>query len=151
MAHADIAQQTLVEHGMLKCITDALRIAISWKLEGPDILRKLSTVRFITRSLQHHLDHLLALEEYDGYMGVVLKLSPASSRQVDALRQEHDEFRKETSRLVHRLEHLSPTDRTTFDHVCNELLVLLGKVDEHSRRETDLLQETFDREGGGQG
>jgi hemerythrin-like domain-containing protein len=108
-------------------------------------------VRFIAQSLQRHLHHLLALEEYDGYMDVVLTQSPHLGKQVDALRKEHDQFRTMASRLVHRLEQVSPADPTTFAKLCDECLVLLQKLEEHSKTETDLLQEALEREGGGEG
>jgi hypothetical protein len=63
MTNQDIAQQISIEHGMLKHITDALRLALGWQMEGDDLSRKLSTVRFISQSLQRHLEHLMALEE----------------------------------------------------------------------------------------
>jgi hemerythrin-like domain-containing protein len=151
MADADIAQQTLVEHGMLKHITDALRLAIGWELKDGDVQRKLSTVRFIARCLQRHLEHLFALEEHDGYMDAVLRHGPHLSKRVSALRQEHDQFRQALPRLVGRLEQLSPTDPMALGSVCDDLLALLQRLDEHSRQEANLLQEALAREGGGEG
>jgi hemerythrin-like domain-containing protein len=151
MAHEDIAQQTFIEHGMLKNITDALRVALAWKQEESDVPRKLSTVRFIAQSLQRHLDHLFALEEYDGYMDVALQISPYFGKQVNALKQEHDRFRQAVPRLVVRLEQVSSTDQTTFGKVCEEVLVLLQDLEKHSRKEALLLQEALGRDGGGEG
>jgi hypothetical protein len=151
MAHENIAEQTLVEHEMLKHITDGLRRAIGWQTDGEDLVRKLSTIRFIAQSLQRHLDHLLALEEYDGYMDAVFKLSPHLRRNVHALRQEHDEFRKATEHVVHGLENVTPTEADMFHSVCGELLALLEQLDNHTRNEVALLQEAFERDGGGEG
>jgi hemerythrin-like domain-containing protein len=151
MAHDDISQQTLIEHEMLKHITDALRLALGWKQEGGDAARKLSTVRFITRSLQRHLDHLWGLEERDGYMDAVLTLSPHLSKRVNALKGEHEEFRRTVPGIVDRLEQVSSTDQTALAAVWDELLALLQKLDEHSRKETGLLLESFGTEGGGEG
>ena len=64
----DIAQQTVVEDGILKLLVEGLRSALAWKVTN-DFSRKLSSVRFITQSFQRHLERLMALEEYDGYMG----------------------------------------------------------------------------------
>ena len=93
----------------------------------------------------------MALEEYEGYLDMVVQLSPFSGRAVDALRHEHDQVRNAAHRIVSRLERSSSTDHTTFGTVCDDLLVLLERLDEHGRKETDLLQEAFDREGGGEG
>jgi hypothetical protein len=151
MAPQDIAQQTLLEQGMLYHLTDALRSVIDWKLHGADLSRKLSTLRFIAQSFQRHLERVMALEEYDGYMDMVGRLSPHLGKEVDALRQEHDTFRKAVPRIVARLERISLTDHTTMGIVCGELLVLLEGLEGHNRKEADLLQEAFDREGGGEG
>jgi hemerythrin-like domain-containing protein len=151
MADHNIAEQMLVEHGMLKHIVEGLRAALGWESEGDDFSRKLHTVRFIARCLQRHLDHMLTLEEYDGYMDAVVNLSPQLSRRVDALRQEHDQFRKATLRIVHRLENVLPTDQSTFRNVCEELLALLDALDHHRRKEGDVLQEAFGKDGGGEG
>ena len=86
MAHQDIAQQTLLEHGMLNHLTDALRSVIDWKFQGDDFSRKLSTLRFIAQSFQRHLERLMALEEYDGYMDMVGGLSPHLGKDVQGRR-----------------------------------------------------------------
>ena len=151
MAHQDIAQQTLLEQGMLIHLTDALRSVIDWKLQGDDLSRKLSTLRFTAQSFQRHLERLMALEEYDGYMDMVGALSPHLGKDVDALRKDHDQFRKAVSRIVSRLERISSADPTTMGLVCDEMLVLLEGLEDHNRKESDLLQEAFDREGGGEG
>ncbi len=151
MTPQDIAQQTLLEQGMLNHIMGALRSTIDWKLHGDDLSRKLSTLRFIAQSFQRHLERVLALEEYDGYMDMVGRLSPHLGKEVDALRREHDTFRKAVPRIVARLERISSTDPIPLGTVCDELLVLLDRLEGHSRRESALLQEAINREGGGEG
>lgn len=81
----NIAKQTEVENGLLKLLIEGLRSTLSWKVHSSDFSRKLSTVRFIVRSFQGHLDRLFALEEYDGYMDLVNKRSPRLSRTVPGL------------------------------------------------------------------
>jgi len=151
MTNNNIAEQMVVEHEMFKHIMDGLLLALGLKLEGDDFSRKLHTIRFIAQSFQRHLNHLLTLEEYGGYMDAVVNLSPQLSRRVDALRQEHDQFRKTSRQVLLRLETVAPTDRTTFRNVCNELLALLKKLEDHTRKEVELVQETFHRDGGGEG
>jgi hypothetical protein len=67
------------------------------------------------------------------------------------LRQEHETFRKAVPRIVARLERNSSTDHIPLGIVCDELLVLLEGLEEHNRKESDLLQEAINREGGGEG
>jgi hypothetical protein len=151
MAHTDLAQQTLAEHKMLTLLIEGLHNTLAWKVQGTDFTRKLSTLRFITHSFQRHLERVLALEEFHGYMDLVLQASPQLGNSVDALRQEHQQFRKETSHIVHRFEHASPTDGDSFSRICGDLVDLLNKLDAHNKKEINLMQEAFDQDEGGEG
>jgi len=150
MDHKAISDQVLVEHEMLMHVTNALRTILDWKARDYDLSRQLSSLRFTCGSFQRHLERLMALEEHDGYMDVVIKSHPEFAKEVDLLRKEHDDFRRTLNRTVHRLERVSPDDRPMFSAVCEELLALLEKVDKHSAKETDLLQEAFLRDEGGE-
>jgi len=146
----DIAQQTVVENDMLKLLVEGLRSALAWKVTN-DFSRKLSSVRFITQSFQRHLERLMALQEYDGYMDRLEKKAPQLARAVSDLRQEHETFRTGSRRILHGLEHVSSTDHATFANLCDELLTLLKDLDEHSKKETDLYHEGFEQDAGGEG
>src|SRR3954471_17253317 len=119
MDRQDVARQTQVEHDMLKHIVEGLRLAAGWQVQGRDGSRKLSTLRFVAQSFQRHLERLLALEEDDGYMGLVRACAPRLGRATDALRAEHGRFRTEASRLVGRLERLPATDLAVLGEVCD--------------------------------
>jgi hypothetical protein len=152
MDRQDVARQTKVEHELLQHLIEGLRATAAWPVPGADPSRKLSTLRFIGQSFQRHLEHLLAVEEYDGYLGLVQAATPRLGRAIDALRAQHEHFRTEAPRIVLRLERLSATDRDALGQVCDDLLALLGQVEEHNRREIALLQEAFEQdEGGGEG
>lgn len=150
MSYSDVVQQTAVEQGMLENLMQALRDTMAWQVEG-DNSRKVSTLRFIAQSFQRHLEHLMTLEEYDGYMDLVMSTSPHLSRSVQNLRQEHDQFRGAVRRLVQRLERLSVSDAPGLAAVCNDLQALLEQVVAHDRRERGLWLEAFGRDGGGEG
>ena len=148
----DVAQQMQVEHGLLQHLIGGLRAAAAWPVPGPDASRKLSTLRFVAGSFQRHLERLLALEEYDGYLGLARACAPRLVRAADALRAEHERFRTEARRLAQRLERLPGTDPAALGPVCADLLALLGQVESHSEREMALVQEAFEQdEGGGEG
>jgi hypothetical protein len=148
----EISQQTQVEHTMLKHLMEGLRVTMSWQVDGDDASRKLSTLRFMVGSFQRHLERLLALEEHDGYMDLAMSGNPQLGRATDSLRAQHQSFRNEATRLLQRLERMSNTDVAGLEETCKELLVLLRKLDEHSRKEIALLQEAFGRDdGGGEG
>jgi hypothetical protein len=151
MDRQEVARQTQVEQEMLRHIMDGLRTTAGWQVPGPDASRKLSTLRFVAQSFQRHLEHLLALEEYDGYMDMVLACAPWLGRATDALRAEHEGLRREARRLVQRLERLPATDPGALDKVCGALLVLLDKIEGHNDKEVALIQEAFKRDEGGEG
>ena len=151
IANNSITEQMVVEHEMLRSIMDGLRKAIGLKPDGDTFARKLHTVHFIALSLQRHLDHLLTLEECDGYMDAVVNLCPQLGRRVDALRQEHNQFRKASLQVLHGLETVAPTDQTTFRNVCDEALAFLKKLDDHTRKEVDIVHEAIARDSGGEG
>ncbi len=151
MDQRDIAQQTLLEQRLLTNITHALRTTTTWEPRGHDVGGKLRSIRFITASLERHLDHIMDLEEYDGYMSSALESSPNLAEKISALKHEHESFREKVHRLVVKLDRLSSDDRTGLDHVCVEIGDLLSRIDEHSRHEADLLQEAFLQDEGGEG
>jgi hemerythrin-like domain-containing protein len=152
MDRHNVAQQMQVEHGLLQNLIQGLRSTVAWQVPGPDASRKLSTLRFIAQSFQRHLERLLAMEEYDGYMGLVRASCPRLGRATDALKAEHEDFRTEARRIAQRLERLPSTDLAALGQVCADLLALLGQVEGHSRKEMALLQEAFAQdERGGEG
>ena len=151
MDHLAIPQQVLVEHQTLAYVTSALRATMGWKYQGTDLSRKLASLRFVGQSFQRHLKHLMELEEEDGYMAVVLADRPELTDEVEALRQEHDQFRKALNRILARLRRVAPTDHAAFTKISDDLSALLEKLDEHSRKETGLLQHALLEDEGGEG
>jgi hemerythrin-like domain-containing protein len=151
MDHHVIPQQVLVEHQTLAYVTSALRATVGWKFQGKDLSRKLVSMRFVGQSFQRHLKHLMQLEEEEGYMSVVLASRPELKEEVEALRREHDQFRRALSRILTRLKRVEPTDPETVSKISEDLLALLEKLDAHSKQETDLLQEALLRDEGGEG
>jgi hemerythrin-like domain-containing protein len=148
---SDITQQALIEHTMLRHLVEGLRAALEWRDQGDDYSRKVSTLRFFAQSFQRHLERLLALEEFDGYLDEVAANSPWLARQVERLRGDHGRLREATRRAVNDLEQVSPQEPVVFGTICAAVATLLEQVEKHSRKEMGLLQETFDRDIGGEG
>lgn len=147
----EIAKQAAIEHEMLKHIAAALRATMQWELAGNDVSRKLGSLRFISQSFQRHLDHVMTLEEYDGYMNVVIESYPQYTERTEKLRCDHDHFREAIGRINYRLEQLSPTDLSAFQENCSKLNKLLEEINDHNQRETELIQEAFLEDVGGEG
>jgi hypothetical protein len=147
----DVTAQTRVEHELLHHLIGGLRSTAAWRVQEPDASRKLSTLRFIAQSFQRHLERLLTLEEYDGYMGLMKDSAPRLGRATDTLRSEHEQFRTEARRIVQQLDRLPATDLPALGQTCDDLLTLVTRIEEHSRKEITLIQETFGRDEGGEG
>jgi hypothetical protein len=151
MNHELIVQHTQTESEALEHVTRALEVAIAWVVEGDDLSRKLSSVRFATELFQRQIERVFALEELDGYMGTVRRSHPEWVDQVEEFKREHEEFRAAIRKLVLRLDRASPVDRANLDAICTELRDVMQRILEHNRRERDLLVESLQRDTGGQG
>ena len=132
-------------------VTRALEVANVWVVEGDDLSRKLSSVRFATELYKRQIERLFALEELDGYMKTVCRLQPLCVDQVRAMKREHQQFRTSVRRLALRLDRALPTDHATLDAICNRLQIVIHKILEHSHRESGLFVESLLRDTGGQG
>lgn len=149
--HMAVSEQVLVEHKILAHLASALRATIGWKFQGADLTRKIRSLRSVGQLLQRHLKHLMGLEEEDGYMSVILESHPELSDEIEALRQEHGQFRKGLNRILTRLRLVQPTDPLALAKISEELLALLKKLDEHSHKETGLIQHALLKDEGGEG
>jgi hypothetical protein len=141
MVCADVMHQVGIEHELLAHITQAVRGTLAWGQEGEGLARKLATVRFVAHSFQRHLEHLLALEERDGFMDALVELHPHLASRIEALKAQHDGFREALQRIIPRLERLSPADHVEFAAISDDLRALLDRLDEHCLEETYLIHE----------
>lgn len=140
-------QQALFEHELLAHIAEALRTTIDWALRTQDCTSRLPSLRFIAHSFHRHLEHILELEEREGYLPAIGSHRHADLReQIASLRAEHDEFRERLQTAVQRLEELSAHDYLTVGEVCNCLLMLLDEINDHNRREMLLIEEVRERD-----
>lgn len=150
--HTDtLANQCQQEHQALQNLKDALRVTLDWKAPEMGRSRKLSSIAFIVRALQRHLEHQLALEERDGYMVDVSEAKPGLVQRTARLRAEHDAFRQTLRELLPDVERLSPADEAHFNALCDEIDRLLRRIDQHDEDEADLLQEALLTDEGGEG
>ncbi|MEQ8789340.1 MAG: hypothetical protein RIC55_23805 [Pirellulaceae bacterium] len=151
MNHKLIVAQTQTETEALEHVTRALETAIAWVVEGDDLARKLSSVRFATELFQRQTERVFALEEFDGYMDTIRRSHPEFTDQVEEFKCEHEAFRAEVRKLALRLDRASPADVPNLDAVCAELGGVIQRILEHNRRESKLLVESLQRDTGGQG
>ena len=136
---------------MLKLISQAMQVAIGWTVPAHEISRKLSSLRFVAESLRRHQERLMSLEEDGGYLHAVVESNPNLANVVDSLRLDHEKFRQAWSRILPRLDKVSPTEHAALAGLCEELTDLLHETQEHSDAETTLVYEAILRDEGGEG
>ncbi len=140
MGQRTVTEQVLVEHEILNHLMTALRTILDWKIQEYDLSRKLTSLLFIAQSFQRHLEHVMELEEREGYIDMLTMLHPHMDKQVTALKRDHQQFRQMLDRIMPRLERISATDHATMGMMCDELRVLLARLNEHSGKETELIE-----------
>ncbi len=143
MEHRAIPEQVLLEHEVLANLTDAIRATIGWKYPGEDWSRRLSSLTFVMHSFQRHCEHLMTLEEHEGYMDVIERGHPEFCSQIAGFRQEHTTFREAIAQLLQAIDQMSPTDHVAISNACEQTRALLHQVEDHSNRETRLIQEAL--------
>src|SRR5688500_16024370 len=102
MDHVLVIQQTKMESEALIHVTRAVDVAIGWVVEGNDLSRKLSSVRFARELFQRQVERLFALEELDGYMERICGVHPEWRTHVEDFKRDHEQFRAVVRRLVLR-------------------------------------------------
>ena len=140
-----------MEHQILDHVKQALKVTLNWKVPETGLSRKVSSVRFTFQSFQRHLERLLDLEEQDGYMVLVAELKPNMFTRVERLEQDHLKFREALQQLMPEVEAVNEYQCEQFEEVCEEIRVLLEKIDQHDAEEIDLIQESMLMDEGGEG
>lgn len=140
MDRRTISQQVLVEQEMLNHIMNAVRTILDWKIQEHDLSRKLTSLLFITNSFQRHLMRLMELEECHGLMDSITESHPHLQERVECLKQDHKLFRTAFDRIMPKLQRISAQDHDTMGMMCDELVVLMNRLAEHSGKETDLIE-----------
>jgi hemerythrin-like domain-containing protein len=140
MTYRLVSDQMLKEHEVLARISDALRTAIRWG-QHADLSRKLAAVAFLTEAFQRHLNHMLELEERGGYLELLNQSLPQFHDQANVFRDEHEQFRATTQRLLQRMTECAEPTQSDADAIFSDLTSLLEAADDHNQRELTLLQQ----------
>lgn len=151
MDRQSLANACWVEHKILEHVKAALRLTLDWNVPAVGMPRKLSSVRFTLKSFERHLRRLIKLEESGGYMAMVGEFKPNMYEQAESLMADHGQFLRSLDSIVPAIDSLTKKDVERFDQVCQEIRALLQHVDEHDRKEVELLQEALLSDEGGEG
>jgi len=140
-----------MEHQILDHVKQALRVTLQWKAPAFGLSRKISSVQFTTKSFMRHLERMMDLEEYDGYMEAVRQQKPNLEPRVQRLQQQHDEFRELIEDLRPEVSALTALPSARAQVVCHRLVDFLNRVDQHDVEEIELLQLALVCDEGGEG
>jgi hemerythrin-like domain-containing protein len=140
-----------MEHQVLEHIKQALRVTLNWHAPDVSMPRKLSSLQFTIKSFQRHLDRVMNLEEEGGYMSEAVDAKPYLEDRISYLAGDHQRFRDRLRQLIPLLNGIREWDEPRFMEVCRDLAALLDEVDQHDRREVELLQESAAVDDGGEG
>ena len=86
-----------------------------------------------------------------GFDEVVRELKPNLFSQVERLQAEHQRFRESINALMPKFDEITAVNADRFQGLCADLATLLDELDIHERKETELLQDVFLTDEGGEG
>ncbi len=146
-----ILKQCRIENKALEHTRKALLSMIDWPIEGTLFTRKLSGLRFLTSWFQQQIDRMFAIEEHDGYMDMAVEVAPHLASKIEALQKEHATLREKLHQIVTQLERTLPDKLAEFEQLCAELAAFLKSLDTHLHKESQLIQDAFSQDIGGEG
>ena len=146
-----VISSAAMEHAVLEHIKQAMRVTLNWQAPEVSLPRKISSLQFTIKSLQRHLERVMAIEEDGGYMAVVQDAKPHLQDRLESLAGDHESFRRRLKRMLPELNALNEWEESSFKRVCNDLQQLLDDIDRHDKQEVELLQQSLVEEEGGQG
>src|SRR5262245_15896857 len=140
-----------MEHQILEHVKQAMRVTLNWHAPDVSMPRKLSSLQFTIKSFQRHLERVMNLEEQGGYMSEVVDEKPYLQNRISFLAGDHRRFRDRLRALLPALNDIREWEQPRFVQVCDDLSALLDEVDQHDKREIELLQESAVVDDGGEG
>jgi hypothetical protein len=149
--HDSAVSTACMEHQVFEHIKQALLVTLNWHAPVVSMPRKLSSLQFTIKSFQRHLERVMSIEEEGGYMADVMQSKFYFQDRIDHLARDHASFRDRLRQLLPELNDIKEWEEPRFEAVCNELRKLIADLDEHGKREIELLQECMLMDDGGEG
>lgn len=142
-----------LENQVLDHIKSALRQTLTADEDRLGLERKVSSVQFVTESLQRHLTRMLDIEEIDSLLNPSdLMLNPEDSadfaERARKLQDEHAQMRNSLEQLGHMAKELEPDNETLLEEFSHDLTIFLNRLDRHELAEQKFLQELYESDEG---
>ncbi len=99
------------------------------------------------RAFADHIDQHFSFEEQDGFLVAIVTHRPRFANRVDILREEHERIRTASGRIL-AVADSSKDAVERHRYATNVLNDLLTQLDQHERRESELVQEAWIDETG---
>ena len=113
--------------------------------------RKVSTVQFVTESLNRHLQRMLDWEDEAGLVGTEELDKPHLIEKAAALRKDHQQIREMLASLAEAAADLRPEEEPYFQAFCRNANAFLDQLDLHEKAEMLVLQQIYNDDEGGEG
>jgi hemerythrin-like domain-containing protein len=136
------------EHKNLMQLTQVLKehiAVISSSKRGP----WLDGLRAAFDRLFAHIERCVAMKEKDGYLEVILKVRPALSTQVEAIKSEHGQMLKMGAAIRDELRTMRPEDNMLVGDACARVQRFMAVVDQHDQRENMIVLFALNQDLGG--
>lgn len=126
----------------------ALDMALQLDCTDTDRWRKLGHVRFVTSIAQKFLERLFVVEECEHLSE--LQQHHEYQHRVKDLQAEHAALRSEMSRAMFGLDRACGANKPACDQAFKELRHVVQHIQQHTRKEEELLQDSCNLDVGGE-
>jgi hypothetical protein len=111
----------------------------------------LTSIRLAATSVQRFIERVLRLRERSGFLDSLGETQPRLDNRIAHMRRERDALCSSLDHILARVQELPPENSSAVDSLSQELLTLLTKLGDHDRAETELMEEAFLQDIGGEG
>jgi hemerythrin-like domain-containing protein len=143
--------QYTVENQVLDHVKRALRNTLTSDTERMGLERKVSSVRFVTESLERHLQRMLDFEDEVGLVDPLEANKPHLVEKAASLQREHEQIRLLLQDLSEAAANLTSAEETYFHAFCQHAASFLNTLDKHENQEIEVLQQIYTDDEGGEG
>ena len=143
----ELALRLQEEHKALQQLSQVLREHIA-AMPSVNLGQWLEGLRIAFERLHAHIQRAFAMKEKDGYLDSVMTLRPTLSRQVEAIKSEHDQLVRMGFAVRNDLAGMRPDDALLIADACARVQRFLAVISQHEQRENMIVLFAFNQDLG---
>jgi hypothetical protein len=128
-------------------LSEVASLLQDWEYRSASRARLLEAGK-VVGDFRHHLLCHFAQEEHEGFLEPVLRRAPERTSTVEQLKSEHTALRQDIDRLHHDFVLASYGGKVSLGSLRAALADLVEALQDHERRESDLIQAVYYRDTG---